>query len=150
RERFHAKGLDIVTKLPERAPLFGDPDRLNQLFNNLLENSLRYTDAPGQITVTLRHNTKRLVIDIEDSAPGVPKAEISRLFEPLYRADSGRSRIRGGSGLGLAICHAIVAGHAGTIEARPSSLGGLHLRIELPETPEISVASTMTHNRTKS
>ncbi|SUI50624.1 Signal transduction histidine-protein kinase BaeS [Serratia marcescens] len=51
RERFRAKGLEIVTHLPAQAPLFGDPDRLNQLFNNLLENSLRYTDAGGRLEI---------------------------------------------------------------------------------------------------
>ena len=100
----------------------------------MLENSLRYTDAPGRIVLALKRQGHRITIDIDDSAPGVPAADLPRLFEPVYRADSARSRHQGGSGLGLAICHAIARSHGGRIDAALSSLGGLHLHIELPAT----------------
>ena len=132
--RAAAKGLALsvetgpLTTLPVR----WDRTRIDQLLGNVLENSLRYTDAPGRIVLALKRQGDRITIDVDDSAPGVPVADLPRLFEPLYRADSARSRHRGGSGLGLAICNAIVRSHGGQIDAAPSSLGGLHLHIELP------------------
>jgi two-component system, OmpR family, sensor histidine kinase BaeS len=119
-----------------------DSARIEQLLSNLIENSLRYTDSageePGRIVLTLRRDGPQLVIDINDSAPGVPTADLPRLFEPLYRADVARSRHRGGSGLGLAICQAIVRSHGGTISAGASALGGLHVQIVLPASPGAS------------
>jgi two-component system sensor histidine kinase BaeS len=134
--RAAAKGLALsvetgpLTTLPVR----WDRTRSEQLLGNVLENSLRYTDAPGRIVLALKRQGDRISIDIDDSAPGVPTADLPRLFEPLYRADAARSRERGGSGLGLAISHAIARSHSGRIDAAISSLGGLRLRIELPAT----------------
>ena len=82
--------------------------------------------------LALKRQGNSIGIDIDDSAPGVPAADLPRLFEPLYRADAARSRHQGGSGLGLAICEAIVRSHGGRIDAAPSALGGLRLHIELP------------------
>lgn len=113
-------------------PVRWDGARIEQLLGNLLENSLRYTDAPGRVLLALRRAQDHITIDIDDSAPGVPAADLPRLFEPLYRADAARSRHRGGSGLGLAICDAIVRAHGGRILAQASRLGGLRVRIELP------------------
>ncbi len=109
-----------------------DDARIEQLLVNLLENSLRYTDAPGRIVLAMQGGATALTLDLDDSAPGVPAADRPRLFEPLYRADAARSRHRGGSGLGLAICEAIVRSHGGSITAGVSTLGGLHIHIELP------------------
>ena len=133
-ERATAKGLTLRF---ERGPLTTlpvcwDSARIEQLLSNLLENSLRYTDAPGRIVLALKCQGDGVTLEIEDSAPGVPAADLSRLFEPLYRADSARSRHRGGSGLGLAICEAIVRSHGGRIDAACSALGGLRVRIKLP------------------
>lgn len=109
-----------------------DKQRIAQLLDNLMENSFRYTDAPGHIVLTLRKEENNAVMIIEDSAPGVLDADLPRLFEPLYRADAARSRQRGGSGLGLAISEAIVCSHGGRIQASLSTLGGLCIRVELP------------------
>jgi two-component system, OmpR family, sensor histidine kinase BaeS len=113
-----------------------DPQRMEQLLSNLLENSLRYTDAPGQVQVQLAlAGAQQLQICVQDSAPGVPEADLPRLFEPLYRADPSRSRRSGGSGLGLAICLAIVRSHGGQLLAQRSPLGGLRLVATLPLHP---------------
>jgi two-component system sensor histidine kinase BaeS len=117
-----------------------DTQRMGQLLSNLLENSLRYTDAPGRIALQMRaEGLVNTVLSVDDSAPGVPAADQSRLFEPLYRADASRSRRLGGSGLGLAICRAIVRSHGGRIEAGASPLGGLRVVVTLPLQPEGSV-----------
>jgi len=133
RERFHAKGLQIVTHLPERALLFGDPDRLNQLFNNLLENSLRYTDAGGTLEIGIETHASRLVIYWQDSAPGVNDEQLSRIFERFYRTEASRNRASGGSGLGLSISQNIVEAHGGHIRAQHSPLGGVRITVEFPD-----------------
>jgi two-component system sensor histidine kinase BaeS len=113
--------------------------RIGQLLSNLFENSLRYTDAPGRIVMQVRAGDPgEAVLCIDDSAPGVPARDHSRLFEPLYRSDASRSRRSGGSGLGLAICHAIARSHGGRIEASASPLGGLRVVVTLPLQPERS------------
>ena len=72
------------------------------------------------------------MIDIEDSAPGVPDSQLDRLFDRLYRVEGSRNRSTGGAGLGLAICRNIALAHEGSIEALHSPLGGIWMRITLP------------------
>jgi two-component system sensor histidine kinase BaeS len=93
---------------------------------------VRYTDAPGRIAITLKQAAGRLIVEWEDSAPGVPAEELARLTDRLYRVESSRNRASGGSGLGLAIARAIVEGHGGTLTAKASALGGLSIEIALP------------------
>ena len=68
----------------------------------------------------------------QDSSPGVPAADVDRLFERLFRVENSRSRTSGGAGLGLAICRNIVEAHGGTIAAEPSPFGGVSIRVTLP------------------
>lgn len=111
----------------------GDADRLSQLYRNLLQNTLRYTEAGGRLEIRVHRKRGQLVLDFQDTAPGVPEQELSRLFERFYRVEVSRSRTFGGAGLGLAISRNIIEAHEGRISARLSPLGGLWVRIELPE-----------------
>ncbi len=122
--------------MPGAAPVQWDRRRIEQVMGNLMQNSLRYTDAPGRIALDLKTTPGGVQLMVEDSAPGLAPNDINRIFEPLYRADSARSRHNGGSGLGLAISAAIVHAHGGTIRARPSPLGGLRIEVDLPTQPD--------------
>ena len=126
-------GLDLSWSLPA-APVMmtGDAGRLQQVVTNLLENSLRYTDAGGHVVVALTSAAGYAEITVEDSAPGVPSDVVGSIFERLYRVDAARTRERGGSGLGLAICKALVEAHGGTVGAAASVLGGLKVLVRLP------------------
>jgi len=113
-------------------PILGDEGRINQLLNNLLENSLRYTDPGGVMRITCMTNESAAKIRIEDSEPGVPEELLSQLFDRFFRArprQKGRGR---GSGLGLAICRNIVEAHRGEISASHSKLGGLCVVVSFP------------------
>lgn len=110
----------------------GDKKSLTQLFSNVLENSFRYTDGPGQLRVHLTSHGKELKVCIEDSAPCVPTAALPKLFDRLFRVDESRSRLSGGSGLGLSICKTIVKAHQGEMIADYSPLGGLAITITFP------------------
>jgi two-component system sensor histidine kinase BaeS len=136
RSQFADREITMESSIPQggKAMVFGDPERIRQLFANLFDNALKYTDPGGAIAVHLACVSEHVTIDIEDSTPGVPNSEIGRLFERLYRVEASRNRAAGGAGLGLAICRNIVEAHAGAIEARHSSRGGLWIRIELPLT----------------
>ncbi|WP_342116295.1 ATP-binding protein [Pseudoduganella sp. OTU4001] len=140
-ERFRIRaadaGLALEWQLAANDPaVHADPARLAQVLVNLLENSVRYTDKGGVIRVAVAATGGQAVLTVDDSAPGVPDGAHGQLFERLYRVDSARTRASGGSGLGLAICKALVATHGGSIEARPSQLGGLQVRINLPLEPK--------------
>lgn len=134
-ERYRAHPLQLQLELPENAAFFGDPDRLMQLFTNLLENSLRYTDPGGVVRVRLWGDAQRWQLAFSDSAPGVGAQQQSQIFERFYRTESSRNRASGGSGLGLAICKNIVEAHGGTISAEHSDLGGLEIALQLPYVP---------------
>src|SRR5581483_5849812 len=132
RDRLAERALAVETAWNGAAPVFGDADRLRQLFRNLLENSVRYTDPGGRVRVAARRDGERVVVEFDDSAPGVPPDALPQLFERFYRVDASRSRANGGSGLGLAICRSIAAAHGGDIAAAPSPLGGLRVSVSLP------------------
>ncbi|MFC1591878.1 ATP-binding protein [Thermodesulfobacteriota bacterium] len=132
--RFEARGIAVADGLgaAEALLITGDRGRLTQLFSNLLENTLRYTDAPGALKIWHDCFGTDLMLHIEDSPPGVPDTSLPRLFDRLYRVDASRNRSAGGSGLGLAICKSIVEAHGGTIRAEQSSLGGVRIELVLP------------------
>lgn len=147
QDKAQLQGLQLELQLPAGELIaFADPERLHQLFLNLLNNSINYTHSPGTIQVHVKradinsagnntdnNSTKpQAMIVIEDSAPGVDPQLHEKLFERLYRAESSRSRETGGAGLGLSICRNIVQAHDGQIAIDSSALGGLKISIYLP------------------
>jgi two-component system sensor histidine kinase BaeS len=131
---FVRKGIALNADISQglKPIVFADAERMHQLFTNLLENSLKYTDAGGKLIIRLRCHDGQAVADFEDSAPGVAEPEMERLFDRLYRVEGSRNRASGGAGLGLAICRNIVEAHAGTISAHPAPLGGVLIRVTVP------------------
>jgi two-component system sensor histidine kinase BaeS len=134
RNEFAGRGVALEADVPAGRPftLFADPDRLHQLFSNLLENSLKYTEGGGRLSVRIERRERTAEVHFEDSGPGVPASELGKLFDRLYRVEGSRSRATGGAGLGLAICRNIVEAHGGTIAAFNSPMGGLWVKVELP------------------
>lgn len=132
--RFRDRGISIIDELDsnEECIVTGDRNRLMQVFSNLLENTLRYTDAPGVVTVRPLITSGEVAVQFADSKPGVPPESISRLCDRLYRVDAARSRAQGGSGLGLAICKAIVEAHGGSIRLQNAAAGGLQVDSTFP------------------
>lgn len=135
QERLAGKGLGLKRiGLVDRITVSGDPDRLRQVFNNLMENTVRYVDAGGAVEVGIQTEAGHVSVTVDDSGPGMPPEEHARLFDRFYRREASRNRATGGSGLGLAICRGIVEAHGGSIAAMSSPLGGLRIRITLPMT----------------
>ena len=141
-DRLRTKGLHLLLDLPDGlGTALWDGDRMAQLLGNLLENSLRYTDAPGQVLLRARRRGETVQVVVEDSAPGLPPEQLRQLFDPLFRADASRSRASGGSGLGLSIARALAQSHGGSLHAEASPLGGLAQCLTLPVNPAAHAAS---------
>lgn len=134
RQEFARKNIDLQLDLPHAEPvkLLADPEKLRQLFGNLLDNSLKYTNGNGTLVIRLKASEDMIRIDFQDSAPGVSAHELPKLFDRLYRVESSRNRATGGSGLGLSICKNIVEAHEGAITAQSSPLGGVWIGIIFP------------------
>ena len=132
--RASQQGLSLCIGNKPEGPVMvrWDAKRIEQLLANVLDNSLRYTDVPGQVVVDIHTEGSQVILCVEDTAPGLPADDLTRIFEPLYRADPSRGRESGGSGLGLAICQQIAKAHHGTIRAEASPRGGVRFLIQLP------------------
>lgn len=126
--------FELCANAPQTIIVYGDHTKLRQLFVNLIENAVRYTDTPGKIKCAMRldESKNNIIVSIEDSPPGVPDDKLDRIFDRLFRMDSSRNRQTGGAGLGLSICKNIVAAHEGDISATRSNLGGLAINVTLP------------------
>ncbi len=124
--------LQVRTELADGVEIRADGDRLDQVLNNLLQNTQRYSADPAMLSVQVRRQDTEAQLTWEDTSPGVPPDALPRLTERLYRVDESRASASGGSGLGLAIAHAIIVGHGGRMQASASALGGLRWDIWLP------------------
>ena len=138
RPEFARKRIELAFTMAANREvwLLADPERLGQLFANLLENSLKYTDEGGRLEVHVETGKKRTTISLQDSPPGIPEEDLVKLFDRLYRVEGSRSRATGGAGLGLAISRNIVEAHGGSITAHASPLGGLGITVTLPAAEE--------------
>ncbi len=133
RSRVAEFGHTLELQCP-KTPLWVNADerRLTQVLNNVLENSLRYTDSPGQLRWRLSKQRDIAIVTVEDSAPGVPTEAQAHIFDRLFRVEKSRNRSTGGAGLGLALCQNFIEAHGGQMRAANSELGGLSILIELP------------------
>ena len=127
RDRYREAEINIKTDFDEVGNILGDQHRLTQLFTNLLENTLKYTDGPGSLNINMHDTDNEIIISFADSAPGVDESTLDKIFDRFYRVELSRSREMGGAGLGLSICSEIVDAHSGSIKAKQSSLGGLEI-----------------------
>lgn len=110
------KELELICKpVREGLQVFGDKSKLRQVFVNLIQNAIKYTET-GSIEIEVEEDKKFVRISINDSGIGIPEEDIDRIFERFYRVDKARSRSVGGTGLGLAIVKHIVEAHGSKIE----------------------------------
>lgn len=121
----------IFEPQPYLKPYYCNPDRMKQLFINLLDNAIKYTEE-GTITITLKEEGNDLVLGIRDTGIGIEKEYLPRIFERFYRVDKGRSRKQGGTGLGLSIVKHIVELYNGNIQVNSKLGEGTEFIITLP------------------
>ena len=126
-----ARGMQLALRVDDEAlRVMGDADALAMLARNLVDNALRYTPPGGQVDVRLAALDKSVVLQVDDSGPGIPAGERERVFERFVRG-SGASQASG-SGLGLAIAQAIAQRHGARLRLDTSPLGGLRVELRLP------------------
>jgi signal transduction histidine kinase len=128
---------EAVARSVEPTRIDGDPDRLQRVLRNLLDNALRHTPAGGTIQVQAASADGQVQVSVSDSGPGVAEADLERIFDRFYRGELSRRRdessaAASGAGLGLAIARGLVQAHRGRIWAEPSPLGGVSVQIRLP------------------
>jgi signal transduction histidine kinase len=127
-----------ITLTTEQDPFVGqfrgDQNRLEQALQNLVANAVRHTPDGGRVTVTASAPGSTVVLRVDDSGPGIPPDQLTRVFDRFYKVDESRTGTGtpSGSGLGLSIVQAIVARHGGTVHASNLPEGGARFEIVLP------------------
>ncbi|MCY0903030.1 MAG: ATP-binding protein, partial [Firmicutes bacterium] len=116
----------------ENAYVMADPDRVQQVLINLVNNALQFTSHGGAITISALQDADRVVFSVKDTGVGIPAADIGRVFERFYRVDKTRSRQSGGTGLGLAIVKHIVEAHGGHVGVQSEVGQGSRFFFDLP------------------
>ncbi|MBZ5199894.1 response regulator [Planomicrobium chinense] len=110
----------------------GDRERLAQVLMNLIGNAIKFSPQGGNVTISLRNDSKNLHVSIQDQGIGIPAEDIPKLFSKFQRIDNSSRRKIGGTGLGLAICQEIIQKHDGTIWIESEEGQGTAIHFELP------------------
>jgi two-component system sensor histidine kinase CpxA len=129
RESAEAAGIRI--ELDGTLAVLAEPELLTRALGNLLRNAIRHGGNVGPISVAARRDGLDVVIAVSDSGPGVPAAELSRIFDAFYRVDASRTRETGGAGIGLSIVKTCIEACNGTVSARNGEPAGLEVTIRL-------------------
>jgi two-component system sensor histidine kinase TctE len=133
------RGIDLALEGDGEASVNGQALLLHELVSNLVDNALRYTPRGGSVVLRVLPGDGEVVLEVEDSGPGIPQEDRERVFSPFYRAASTMQANPGGSGLGLAIVRDIAALHHARIELAEGSGGrGLLVRVTFPCAPQAS------------
>ena len=125
-------GVELETSGAPDAMVMADPDAMNQVFGNLIENALKYGGSGGRVRVGARQFENFVEFFVQDFGPGIASEHLGRIFERFYRVDKARSRESGGTGLGLAIVSHIVQAHGGTARAESELGSGTAFYFTLP------------------
>lgn len=126
------KGLIIDYNFDQHISLInGDGERLEQIFINLINNSIRYTEE-GMVTLNVNQNNHEVVVSVIDTGVGIPENELSQIFDRFYRIEKSRSRQYGGTGLGLSIVKTLTELQGGTIEVESIEGEGTTFRVRFP------------------
>ncbi|NMP22137.1 two-component system histidine kinase PnpS [Sulfobacillus harzensis] len=134
--RAEEAGLALEARIPSVLPLVsGDPDRLQEVLLNLVQNAIQYTPQGGRVTVAAQSDAASglVGISVKDTGIGIPAEDLPRIFERFYRVDKARSRASGGTGLGLAIVKHIIELHQGRIEVNSTVGQGTEFVVWLPQ-----------------
>ncbi len=130
--RLTAGGIKVSLGSEDQAQVLGDPDRLKQLFTNLVDNAIKYTPSGGEVKLSLDRDTQWVRVMVTDTGAGIPEQDLPRIFDRFYRVDKARSREEGGTGLGLSIVKWIVDAHDGCIDVKSEVGKGTTFTVSLP------------------
>ena len=132
-QKLATKKLTLKVEAPDDLPrVSADPQRLEQVLHNLLENAVKFTESGGNILLHASASNGTLEMRVEDSGQGIPPADLPHIFERFYRADKARTRELGGTGLGLSIVKHIIQLHGGSVAAESKYGKGTTIILHLP------------------
>ena len=131
RPQAEAKGVSVRADVRAQQPARANPEKVQRVLFNLIQNAIRHTPADGSVTVLAEAANGRVEIEVSDTGDGIEADDRARVFEPFYRGGSEAARTRAGAGLGLAISRAIVEAHGGRIWLADSP-SGTRVRFSLP------------------
>jgi signal transduction histidine kinase len=130
------QGIELEMRIDATLPVVeGDPDRLEQVLQNLAANAVRHMPKGGRLVLSAEPASDGVTITVRDTGPGIPPDHLPHLFDRFYKVDAARSVGAGGSGLGLSIVKAIVERHGGTVTAGNAPDGGAVFTVTLPRAP---------------
>jgi signal transduction histidine kinase len=155
------QGIAVDAKLPkEPAMVFADPNRIQQVLENLISNALKYSKPGGRVAIELLAREHEYEVVVADQGKGIEPENLERIFGKFYQVEEAATREQGGTGLGLAICRGIIEAHRGRLwaESTPGQGSRFHFTLtRVVDTPlgertdaEISVASLLSSLRTES
>ncbi len=131
RDRAVREGIDIFYSTPDYpAPMNGDPDRIKQVFVNIIDNAIKYTPAGGKISIVAALNRDSLKISVADTGCGISAEDLPHIKKKFYKANVSVK----GSGIGLAVCDEIISMHKGTLDIKSTLGEGTQVVITLPTT----------------
>jgi signal transduction histidine kinase len=138
-------GIEIKTEFePSLPPVWVDPERIGQVFDNLLGNAIKFMPNGGTITVWVRRNGQYLEAGVSDQGVGIPEDKLNRIFERFYQVDGSTKRRYGGAGLGLSIVKKIIELHGGRADVESEEGVGSIFSFTLPVAPDYSLAGKAT------
>ncbi|MFQ5597631.1 MAG: ATP-binding protein [Nitrospiria bacterium] len=135
------KNQHLTVSIPNDLKIFADPEKLNHVITNLLDNAIKYTPESGEIRVRAVEKTGTVRIQVKDNGIGIPDRDLLRVFERFYRVDRTRSRELGGTGLGLSIVKQIVEAHDGTVSLSSQPSKGTQIELTFPNLSKESTSS---------
>jgi two-component system phosphate regulon sensor histidine kinase PhoR len=124
--------VDVAIR-PEARTIVSDPAKLHDVLRNLVENAVNYAPEDGLVIIEAAREASAVVLRVIDNGPGIPEADLSRVFERFYRVDKSRARAPGGTGIGLAIVKHLVELLGGTVSAGTRTEGGAVFTVRLPQ-----------------
>jgi two-component system phosphate regulon sensor histidine kinase PhoR len=123
----------VISVAQDAQEVYGDPAKLHDVLRNLLENAINYSPEEGEVTIAATRTDAAVEIEVSDRGPGIPDADLARIFERFYRVDRSRTRDPGGTGLGLSIVKHLVELHGGRVTGRNREGGGAQFVVRLPD-----------------
>jgi signal transduction histidine kinase len=140
RPLIESRGHSVSVTLTERIEIDADPNRLQQILVNLLNNAAKYTNPRGRIEISAWLERQHAVISVKDTGIGIEPELLSKLFQPFTRGKRSAARSEGGLGLGLSITRRLVEMHAGTIEVKSTVGRGSDFVVKIPRQPASQAA----------
>jgi len=134
KKQIERKSISVKTDIPNNISMvFIDETRIKQVFNNLIDNAIKYNRPNGKITISACELGSFIKVEIADTGIGIPNKELPRLFERFYRVDKARSRELGGTGLGLSIVKHIIEAHDGEVSVESTEDLGSTFSFTIPK-----------------